>query len=568
MPKITRTVAAFVIAMNAWAQMPHEVLVLVNRQSQASLRVANTFVAARQIPGQNVVYLDVPQSAYGGTATVTPEQFAEWIWNPANQVMKERGLEQQILAWVYSADFPIRVKTDSYDRKQMSVAGLTFLRNRMPDLNMVEDGKYLSKLFLGPNDRVKESLSSLSLGLMKNGVGREAKLPDGFTYLKSGLGDRMPLPNMMLGYVGEKGNDVQTVLDCTIRGVKSDHRGLRENIYFVMNDDVRSRCREWQFYPVVNELQQRGITANVVTNAPAGVSNLMGVMMGAEKVDTSVFSFAPGAVADHLTSWSAEFQRPQTKLTDWIKAGATGSAGAVVEPYSNHAKFPTARFYLHYASGCSMMESYYYSIACPLQLLLLGDPLARPYAVPLSISVKGADVISEDFGYAVMVSSSVNDASYQYAYLLDGKLISDFSEDSTIYLHPRRLADGYHELQAVVCMNNTTRFHNAAVKVFRVDRMGRSVAIQPDIRKIDKHKYGIKAVIEGDESPEKLRLASGELILYEVPYDADAELVLDELMLGEGPNRIRVVAVYKDGMEVSGEPVLINITFNSNSDAG
>jgi predicted SpoU family rRNA methylase len=377
----------------------------------------------------------------------------------------------------------------------------------------------------------------------------------------------MPLPNMMLGYVGEKGNDVQTVLDCLIRGVKSDYRGLRENIYFVMNDDVRSRCREWQFYPVVNELQQRGITANVVTNLPTAEQNLMGIMMGAEKVDTSVFSFAPGAVADHLTSWSAEFQRPQTKMTDWIKAGATGSAGAVVEPYSNHAKFPTARFYLHYASGCTMLESFYYSIACPMQMLLLGDPLARPYAVPLSASIKGADVISDDFGFTVMVSSPLNDASYEYAYLLDGKLISDFSDDATVYLHPKRLADGYHELQTVVSMKNTTRFHNVAGKAVTVDRLGRSVMIRPEIREIEEHKYGIKAVIGGDEIPEKLRLLSGALILDEVAYNADAELMLDELMLGEGPNRIRMIAVYKDGMEVSGVPVIINITFNSHSPA-
>ena len=37
-----------------------------------------------------------------------------------------RRLEGQILGWLYSVDFPIRVKTDAKDRKQMSVSGLTF----------------------------------------------------------------------------------------------------------------------------------------------------------------------------------------------------------------------------------------------------------------------------------------------------------------------------------------------------------------------------------------------------------------------------------------------------------
>ena len=135
----------------------------------------------------------------------------------------------------------------------------------------------------------------------------------------------------MLGYIGENGNDVETVIDCLRRGAGSDYRGVRGGINLVMSDDVRSKCREHQFYPAVNELKQRGITANVTTNFPAGAENVMGISMGAETVDPSAIkSFVPGAMAEHLTSWSAEFQQPQTKMTAWIEAGAAASAGAVV----------------------------------------------------------------------------------------------------------------------------------------------------------------------------------------------------------------------------------------------
>ena len=131
----------------AQAQMAHEVLLLVNKNSQPSLLVANTFAQVRQIPKMNIVYLDVPESAYGGAATVTPDEFTKLIWEPANAAAKERGIDGGILAWVYSVDFPIRVKTDPSDRKQMSVGGLTFMRNQMPGLSLVEDGKYLSRVF-------------------------------------------------------------------------------------------------------------------------------------------------------------------------------------------------------------------------------------------------------------------------------------------------------------------------------------------------------------------------------------------------------------------------------------
>ncbi|WP_136077895.1 hypothetical protein [Pontiella desulfatans] len=559
-------ILSIMFSVFAWAQMPHEVLLLVNQQSQDSLKVANSFLAARQVPRRNVVYLDIPESAYGGSATITPEQFTELIWAPANAVAKERGIDQQILAWVYSVDFPIRVKTDSYDRKQMSVGGMTFMRNKMPGLSLVEEGKYLSKLFAGPNQRIKLNLNSMSLGMQKKGLGMDAKVPPEAAWLQRGLGERMPLPSMMLGYTGENGNDVQTVIDSLVRGQRSDHRGMRSGINFVVSDDVRSKCREYQYYPAVNELKNRGITATVTTNFPAGAENVMGILMGAEKVDPSqVKSFWPGAMAEHLTSWSAEFQKPQTKLTAWIEAGATGSAGAVVEPYSNPNKFPSARFYAHYAAGCSMLESFYQSIACPLQSLLLGDPMAKPYALPLSVNILGADNIENDFTYLANAACQVQNAQFLYSFLLDGKEIREVSEDNSVHIRLLRLADGYHELRAVARIKHMVEFNASFDKPIMVNKMGRSVTIRPNLARLGKHEHGIKVQIGGQQMPQKIRLVSGERVLDEQIYDADAELVLDELMVGEGPNQVRAIAIYADGMEVSSPPVSFGITFSTDS---
>ena len=554
--------AAMWFGLCAEAQMSHEVLLLVNRKSQSSLKVANTYVAARQLPRRNVVYLDIPESVYGGSATISPEQFTQLIWDPANAVVKERGLDQQILAWVYSVDFPIRVKTDSNDRKQMSVGGMTFMRNKIPGLSLVEEGKYLSKLFAGPNERLKLSLNAMSLGMQRKGLGEGVKVPPEVAWLQFGLRDRMPLPSMMLGYTGENGNDVNTVLECIERGVKADYRGQRSGIYFVQSEDVRSTCREWQFYPAINELQIRNVTAMVTTNFPAGKSNVMGLIMGAEKVDPSqIKSFAPGAMAEHLTSWSAEFQKPQSKTTEWIKAGATASAGAVVEPYSNSNKFPSARFFVHYASGCTMLESFYQSIACPLQVLLIGDPLAKPYAMPFGVKVLGADTLKSDFTYVASAESRLKNAKFQYAFFLDGKEIKAFSDDNSVYVRLHELADGYHELRAVASIRHMVEFSRSAIKPITVARRGRSISINPSIERLGKHKHGLKISVGGAETLEKIRLVAGELILDEKVYDSEAELVLDEMIIGEGPTRVQAVGIYADGMEVASEPISFGIAF-------
>ncbi|MCK4563238.1 MAG: hypothetical protein KAU94_01030, partial [Verrucomicrobia bacterium] len=117
MSRILKGLYFVFMAATVQAQMPHEVLLLVNKNSQPSLLAANTFAAVRQVPKKNVVHLDIPESAYGGTATVTPEEFTKLIWEPANAAARQRGIDGQIMAWVYSVDFPIRVKTDENDRK-------------------------------------------------------------------------------------------------------------------------------------------------------------------------------------------------------------------------------------------------------------------------------------------------------------------------------------------------------------------------------------------------------------------------------------------------------------------
>jgi hypothetical protein len=93
------------------------------------------------------------------------------------------------------------------------------------------------------------------------------------------------------------------------------------------------------------------------------------------------WSFAPGAIAENLTSFGAAFQNSsQTKLTALLDAGTAISSGTVTEPYALPPKFPTAMMYPYYGEVVSAIEAFYLTVQSPFQLLIVGDPLCQPFA--------------------------------------------------------------------------------------------------------------------------------------------------------------------------------------------
>ncbi len=91
--------------------------------------------------------------------------------------------------------------------------------------------------------------------------------------------------------------------------------------------------------------------------------------------------FLPGAIADHLTSAGGRLDgSKQMSSLEWLRAGATGSYGTVVEPCNLLAKFPDpAQVIGHYYSGNTLIEAYWKSVLMPGEGVFIGEPLANPF---------------------------------------------------------------------------------------------------------------------------------------------------------------------------------------------
>jgi len=416
---------------------PHEIALVVNGASPDSVRVGEAYARLRQVPSRNVVRIRLPGGTYRENVRMSRQDFGKTIWDPVNRLIRERGIEPQILAWVYSIDFPTTINSTP----RLSLQGITFLRNAdAPDNETIKHGRYISTLYAG-GDLLGSSYSPQTLDRQREW-----------------LGDEMPLPSMMLGFAGKRGNTVEAILAALERGVRSDGMSPRGTVYFVKSKGIRSRCREWQFPPAQQELKILGVSAEVLTEFPAGRKDVLGLMMGQAVVKgIEKNHYLPGCMAEHLTSSAGNFRvKSQTKLTEWIGAGATTSAGTVVEPYAFWTKFPSARYFVHYAAGCTVIESYFQSIRSPLEILLVGDPLACPWAPRGRVVMHGLEgsVLHRLCRIRADVQSDTNGGIERYTYLIDGQ---EVSRGRFLDLDPAKLAPGKHALRVVAYRSGLVR---------------------------------------------------------------------------------------------------------------
>ncbi|MCX6922153.1 MAG: TIGR03790 family protein [Verrucomicrobia bacterium] len=332
------------------------VIVVVNQNSTNSVQLGSDYCQLRGVPPQNVLRLT---GWTGGSISWSRSDFETYLRNPLLAMLTSRGLTNQAEYVLLSMDIPFTVSDSGTANSSTSTLFYGFKADAPPPLACLPASCSLP-------DSSSNSYAFCELPF------REA--PPNTSTTNSFL-------TMML-----TDNTLAQAELVLLRGVASDHTSPTQAVYLNRTSDTARSVRYVEFDNAILATRVRGDNSLVWTNTDStAFTNLLGLMTGWAVLTLPTNTFVPGAMGDSLTSWAGLIfgdSGGQTTLLAFLNAGAAGSYGTVTEPCNYTQKFPDALNYFYQNRGFCLAESYYQSIQNPYQGLLVGEPLAAPFAHP------------------------------------------------------------------------------------------------------------------------------------------------------------------------------------------
>jgi uncharacterized protein (TIGR03790 family) len=565
------TLLLALLAVFAW---PHaasagggaeNVFVVVNPRSWASQTIANHYVKLRGVPARNVFYVD--WSVWVGHVGVN--EFRKFLLGPVLQEINKRGLGHQIDYIAYSADFPYAatLNADLGNQKVQhlnpygSINSLTYMwplvMTNNPLYMAMQGNLYRQQPVVAGKELQSHGFRSWY------GWGPDATLSE--------AGGQHYMLSTFLGVTYGRGNSVPEIISYLERAAGADGKQPAGTIYFMYNTDIRSTHRRGQvggtgdnFAAAVAAIDSLGVQAKIANGVlPTNAPDVAGLVMGSPKFDwaKSGSRLRPGAICDNLTSFGGVLDpamdnetpneaQPQTPLTAFLRAGAAGACGTVTEPYLITDKFPLPSLQVHYARGCSLAESFYQSLYCPFQQLIVGDPLCQPWAKIPQVSVQGVEADATLKGSVTITPRAETKSPTgvdRFELFVDGLRVARCAAGGSFALDTTTYADGFHELRIVAIdagpietqgrLVLPTTFNNADRRIAAASSPKGSVRLGATL-KVAAKSPGAASLVAQHQGRE----------LGKIEGDAGT-IEFNTSAIGQGPVELQVVAKTADGSD-------------------
>ncbi len=358
------------------------VVILANSRSSESVRLAGFYAEKRAVPEANIIALPLPEAE-----SITWREFIDQVWQPVQDELYARGWIEGI-----SSSLPDRLGRRRFAFTGNRISYLVVCRG-VP-LRIYNDPTLLEEKVgrkINPELNKNEAAVDSELSLLAHGA-YETTGP-----LPNPLFANDRTPSLNLGMVVKvsrlDGPTWESARHLVTSALEAERTGLLGRYYVDLKGPV-AEGDQW-LEATVLQLQELGFDGDTESTAAT--------FDAAARFDAPVlyfgwyagtfngpfardgFAFPPGAVALHIHSFSAPTLRSDSAA--WcgplVARGVTATLGNVFEPYLGYTHRPN--LLLHALSqGKNFGDAVYY--AQPVlswQAVAIGDPLYRPFKVPL-----------------------------------------------------------------------------------------------------------------------------------------------------------------------------------------
>ena len=356
-----------------WAQSGANVLVLANEALPSSVEIAEYYVQRRQVPADQLLKIRTSVADQ-----VSRQEFERTIQNPIRVWLARTGAQDRILYVVLTKGIPLRIAGQGGGRTTTIASvdsELTLLYRRMTGQAVSPAGNVPNPYFLADG----QPASARRFSHVAQDIFLVTRL-DGFSVA-----------------------DVKALID---RGMAPSTAG---RVVLDQRAGISDKPNEW-LAAAAKKLEAQGQGERVVLEQTSrlveGQKDVLGYYSWGSNdpsfaARAPAVGFAPGALAALFVStdartfteppaewkpgpWESKQSyhagSPQSLTGDLVRAGVTGAAGYVNEPYLDTSIRPDILFPAYFA-GFNLAEAFYLALpALSWQSVIVGDPLCAPFA--------------------------------------------------------------------------------------------------------------------------------------------------------------------------------------------
>lgn len=398
------TILLLLISCSAgFALQSDEILVIANRQVPESKRIADYYCEKRNIPDKNIIYLAL---GHNPGEKIRRDKYENSLALPIKKRLHRRA-PGEIRCLVTTYGIPIKVGSQGpmrgMGRKINELKVLQSKEKQKLELlkqNLTLDPKQKSIQIKQINRKIsqlKREINRLSGYETHASVDSELSMLlfdsyDLYRWQPNTLNNKIPgfgFKTLMVSRLD--GPDYQIIKGLVDKSMTAEKKGLKGNAY-IDSRGIVSKNTYGYFDQSLRDLEQfiRSNTKMPVTSEKTGQLFQPGscpqtaVYCGWYSVKKYIdaFDFVDGAVGYHIASYEAQ-NLHDPKSSTWCAAmlrdGITATLGAVAEPYLHTFPEPKA-FFAELFNGNCLAEAYYKTKPFnSWQLVLIGDPLYRPF---------------------------------------------------------------------------------------------------------------------------------------------------------------------------------------------